>query len=55
MPPSWRVSSPDILNHNLSQEMSGGDQKRKMKVIDRIKKNIAKLEFKPGDVGFVIT
>ncbi len=28
------------------------DQKRKMKVIDKIKKNIAKLELKPEDVGF---
>ncbi len=31
------------------------DQKRKMRVIDKIKKNIAKLELKPEDVGFVIT
>lgn len=30
------------------------DQKRKMKVVERIKKNIAKLELKPEDVGFVI-
>ncbi len=28
------------------------DQKRKMRVIDKIKKNIAKLELKPEDVGF---
>ncbi len=31
------------------------DQKRKAKVIDKIKKNIAKLELKPEDVGFVKT
>jgi transposase len=31
------------------------DQKRKARVIDKIKKNIAKLELKPEDVGFVIT
>ncbi|MDP3667803.1 MAG: transposase [Sediminibacterium sp.] len=29
------------------------DQKRKMKVIEKIRKNIAKLEQKPADVGFV--
>ena len=29
------------------------DQKRKMKLIQRIKKNIAKFELKPEDVGFV--
>jgi hypothetical protein len=29
------------------------DQKRKAKLIDKIKKNIAKLELKPEDVGFV--
>ena len=31
------------------------DQKRKARVIDKIKKNIAKLELKPEHVGFVIT
>ena len=31
------------------------DQKRKMRVIERMRKNIAKLELKPEDVGFVIT
>ena len=30
------------------------DQKRKMRVIERMRKNIAKLELKPEDVGFVI-
>ena len=29
------------------------DQKRKFNVIQKIKKNIAKLELKPEDVGFV--
>ena len=29
------------------------DQKRKLKVIDKIKRNIAKLEIKPDDLGFV--
>jgi transposase len=29
------------------------DQKRKSRVIEKIKKNIAKLELKPADVGFV--
>ena len=29
------------------------DQKRKAKVIDKIKRNIAKLELKPDDLGFV--
>lgn len=29
------------------------DQKRKIKVIEKIKRNIAKLELKPADVGFV--
>jgi len=28
------------------------DQKRKMKLISRIKKNITKFELKPEDVGF---
>ena len=28
------------------------DQKRKMKLVSRIKKNIAKFELKPEDVGF---
>ena len=31
------------------------DQKRKAKVIDKMKRNIAKLDIKPEDVGFVIT
>ncbi len=31
------------------------DQKRKAKVIVKIKKNIAKLDLKPEDIGFVIT
>ena len=31
------------------------DQKRKAKVIDKIKKNIAKLELKSDDLGFVTT
>lgn len=31
------------------------DQKRKIRVIDKIKRNIAKLELKPQDLGFVIT
>ena len=29
------------------------DQKRKMRLVERIRKNIAKLELKPADVGFV--
>jgi transposase len=29
------------------------DQKRKMKVMERMKKNIAKFDFKPEDFGFV--
>jgi transposase len=29
------------------------DQKRKMKVIERIRKNVTKFELKPEDVGFV--
>ena len=29
------------------------DQKRKINVIQKIKKNIAKLEIKPEDLGFV--
>jgi len=28
------------------------DQKRKMKLVSRIKKNIAKFDLKPEDVGF---
>ena len=31
------------------------DQKRKIRVIEKIKRNIAKLELKPADIGFVIT
>ena len=31
------------------------DQKRKMRVMEKMKRNIAKLELKPEDVGFVIT
>ncbi len=31
------------------------DQKRNRRVIDKIKRNITKLELKPEDVGFVIT
>jgi hypothetical protein len=31
------------------------DQKRKMRVIDKIKRNITKLELKPEDVGFATT
>jgi len=31
------------------------DQKRKIKVIEKMKRNIAKLELKPEDVEFVIT
>lgn len=31
------------------------DQKRKMKLVERIKKNITKFELKPEDVGFAIT
>jgi hypothetical protein len=29
------------------------DQKRKMRLVEKIRKNIAKLELKPADVGFV--
>ena len=29
------------------------DQKRKLKVLEKIRKNIAKFEFKPGELGFV--
>ena len=29
------------------------DQKRKMRLVERSRKNIAKLELKPADVGFV--
>ena len=29
------------------------DQKRKLKVLEKIKKNITKFEFKPGELGFV--
>ena len=31
------------------------DQKRKAKVIEKIKKNIAKLELNADDLGFVMT
>ena len=31
------------------------DQKRKIRVIEKMKRNIAKFELKPEDVGFVIT
>ena len=31
------------------------DQKRKIKVIEKMKRNIAKLELKPEDVEFIIT
>lgn len=31
------------------------DQKRKAKVINKMKRNITKLDIKPEDVGFVIT
>lgn len=30
------------------------DQKRKLRLVQKIKKNIAKFELKPEDVGFVI-
>ena len=31
------------------------DQKRKLKVLEKIRKNITKFEFKPGELGFVTT
>jgi hypothetical protein len=31
------------------------DQKRKMKLVERIKKNITKFDIKPEDVGFATT
>jgi len=31
------------------------DQKRKLKMVARLKKNIAKLELKPEDLGFSLT
>jgi hypothetical protein len=31
------------------------DQKRKLKLVEKIKKNIAKLDLKPHDVGFTTT
>ena len=31
------------------------DQKRKLKVLEKIKKNITKFEFKPGELGFATT
>ena len=31
------------------------DQKRKLKVLEKIRRNITKFEFKPGELGFVTT
>ena len=31
------------------------DQKRKLKVLEKIRRNITKFEFKPGESGFVTT
>lgn len=50
----WNMISKNIA-YTPPTEYLFLDQKRKMRVIDKIKKNIAKLELKPEDVGFVIT
>jgi transposase len=50
----WNMVSKKIA-YNPPIEYLFLDQKRKIRVIERIKKNITKLELKPEDVGFVIT
>jgi len=40
------------VSYNPPSEYLFLDQKRKMKLVSRIKKNIAKFELKPEDVGF---
>jgi transposase len=39
-------------DYNPRKEYLYLDQKRKLKLVNRIKKNIAKFEIKPEDVGF---
>ena len=48
----WNIISKKIA-YRPPMEYLFLDQKRKMKVIDKIKKNIAKLELKPEDIGFI--
>ncbi len=39
-------------DYNPPKEYLYLDQKRKLKLVNRIKRNIAKFEIKPQDVGF---
>lgn len=48
----WNMISKKIP-YNPPTEYLFLDQKRKMRLVERIRKNIAKLELKPADVGFV--
>ncbi|HHB51905.1 MAG TPA: IS110 family transposase [Saprospiraceae bacterium] len=43
------------IDYNPPNQYLFLDQKRKMKLVNRIKRNIAKFEIKPEDVGFVTT
>jgi transposase len=42
------------IQYNPPMEYLFLDQKRKLRLVQKIKKNIAKFELKPEDVGFVI-
>lgn len=50
----WNMISKKVA-YNPPTEYVFLDQRRKIKVIEKIKKNIAKLELKPDDLGFVIS
>jgi hypothetical protein len=39
-------------DYNPPSEYLSLDQKRKLKLVNRIKKNIVKFEIKPEDIGF---
>lgn len=47
----WNMLSKG-QDYNPPKEHLYLDQKRKLKLVKRIKKNIAKFEIKPEDVGF---
>lgn len=50
----WNMISKNIA-YKPPTEYLFLDQKRKIRVIEKMKRNIAKLELKPEDVGFIIT
>ena len=50
----WNMLSKKVA-YKPATEYLFLDQKRKMRLVERIRKNITKLELKPEDVGFVIT